>query len=980
MARFSVQKPFSPNSWSRFPLFNRRLHTNPQLTDQFLSLLPFCRKNQDLRALKSLLILHGLITHQPLIKQFISQCCNVGFPDLALSAFKTIETPSLYLQNLLLRTLSDNGLFEDVVLVYRKCRNSGLSSDNYTYPFVVKACAVLCDVRFGNTVHCSVLRTGFGENLVVQTALLDFYSKVGEMANARKLFDEIPQPDSVAWNALISGYSLNGLDYEVLRVFQDMRFVGVKPNASTLASIFPVFSRAAVNDIAISLHGLAYKLGYSEDESLVPALISMYANCGDLSAARDVFDTSSRKNAAIWNAVISAYTRNHKPENALSMFQTMITDEMKPNIVTFVSLLPSSENLGIRCIESFHTYVIKFGFEKEISIITALLSVYAKLGNIDSAKFFFHNVRLKNRLLWNSMVSAYAGNGVWGRSLDSFSLMQKDGFKPDSISIISVLSSCSGLKATLLGKSAHAFTIKNDIDSNLNVSNAFLAFYCNCCELVYSFRIFDRMVLKSVVSWNTMISGCVNNGELERAMLVFDRMRQNVNFDLVTLISILPSCHENPILGLNIHSFAVKTGLTTDVSLCNALVSIYVNCGDLDSVRLVFDDMPRRTVVSWNAILTGCRLHNLQTEAIELFKEMTKEEEEEDRKPNYVTLLNVLPSCYTLLQGKSIHAYAFRRWVPLETPLLTSLMIMYARFENLASCTRLFSVGDKTNISLWNTIISSHLLSQNGASAFSFFIELLRNEINPDDVTILNLVSACVHLKSLQISNSVLSYVVRKGFDKDVAVRNSLIDMYAKCGSISTARMLFEDGGPRTDPVSWSSIINGYGLHGDGVEALALYSRMKLLNLRPDKVTYTSILSACSHAGLFEQGLMVFDAMIGDGILPGVEHYGCMVDLLGRTGRLDEAYEIVKNLPGGSNVNALESVLGACLSHGNYSLGEEIGRHLLVLDVKKIKDCGPYVILHNIYAAAGKWVEANNVRMVMQQKQFSKDPGFSFGV
>ncbi|EYU44396.1 hypothetical protein MIMGU_mgv1a021185mg, partial [Erythranthe guttata] len=711
---------------------------------------------------------------------FISQCCNVGSPDLALSAFKTVETPSLYLQNLLLRTLSDNGLFEDVVLAYRKCRNSGLSSDNYTYPFVVKACAVLCDVRFGNMVHCSVLRTGFGENLVVQTALLDFYSKVGETGNARKLFDEIPQPDSVAWNALISGYSLNGLDYEVLRVFQDMRFVAVKPNASTLASIFPVCSRAAVNDIAISFHGLAYKLGYSEDESLVPALISMYANCGDLSVARDIFDTSSRKNVAIWNAVISAYSRNNEPENALSMFQKMITDEMKPNM--------------------------------------------------------------------------------------------KDGFKPDSISIINVLSSCSGLKATLLGKSAHAFTIKNDTDSNLNVLNAFLAFYCHCCELVYSLRIFDRMVLKSVVSWNTMISGCVNNGELERAMLVFDRMRQNVNIDLVTLISILPSCHENPILGLNIHSFAVRTGLTSDVSLCNALVSMYVN----------------------------------------------------------------------------------------------------------SSCTRLFSVGDKTNISVWNTIISSHLLSQNGASAFSFFIELLRNEIDPDDVTILNLVSACVHLKSLQISNSALSYVVRKGFDKDVAVRNSLIDMYAKCGSISTARMLFEELGPQTDPVSWSAIINGYGLHGDGKEALALYSRMKLLNLRPDKVTYTSILSACSHAGLFEQGLMVFGAMVGDGILPGVEHYGCMVDLLGRTGRLDEAYEIVKNLPSGSYVNALESVLGACLSHGNYSLGEEIGRHLL--DVKNIKDCGPYVILHNIYAAAGKWVEANNVRMVMQQKQFCKDPGFSFEV
>lgn len=970
LSRARVQNPFVPTSCSRLSVVNHTLDTDSHFTKHFLSLLPLCRKSQDLKAFNSLLILHGLIKEQTLIKQFISQCCHLGFVDLALSAFKTIQKPSLYLHNLVLRSLSDDGLFEDAVLVYQKCRNSGSLSDNYTYPFVIKACAALRDVWSGKMVHCTIFRTGYGENVVVQTGLLDFYSKVGEMANARKVIGEIPEPDVVAWNALISGYSLNGFDYEVLRVFQDMGFMGVKPNASTLASVFPVCSRVAVNDAGISLHGLAYKLGYNEDESLVPALISMYANYGDLSAARDIFDTSTRKNVAIWNAIISAYTRNLKPENAVSLFQTMIMDEVKPNMVTFVSLLPSSENLGsIRFVESFHSYVIKFGFEKELSIVTALLSVYAKLGNIESAEFFFRNVRVRNHLLWNSMVSAYAGNGLWGQSLDAFCRMQMDGFDPDTISIISLLSSCSGLKATLLGKSAHAFSIKKDIIINVNVLNAFLAFYCDCSELVYSFRIFGRMLLRSVVSWNTMISGCVDNGEFERAMLLFRQMRQEVNFDVITLISMLPSCHEKPMLGLAIHCFAIVSALISDSSLGNALISMYINCGELDMARLLFDDMPHKTVVSWNAILTGYRLHNLQKESVELFKELT----EENQKPNYVTLLNVLPACYILLQGKSIHAYAIRRRIALETPLLTSLMIMYARFENLKACLILFHIGEKTNISVWNTVISAHLLSKNGALAFSFFPELLRNRTEPDDVTVLNLISACVHLKNLRISDSVLAYLVRKGFNNDVAIANALIDMYAKCGSISTARRLFEVV-PQKDAISWSAMINGYGLHGDGEAALALYSEMKLLGLRPDKVTYMSILSACSRAGFVEQGRTVFDAMRGDGMLPGSEHYACMVDLLGRTGHLNEAYEIVKNLPLKCPVNLLESLLGACLSHGNYSLGEEIGRLLLDLNPE---DSGPYVILHNIYAAAGKWMDAKNVRLVMEQRQFSKAPGFS---
>ncbi|KAG8384387.1 hypothetical protein BUALT_Bualt04G0112800 [Buddleja alternifolia] len=962
----SLHNTFSPDFLFHLATFNRSLHTTPHFTKYFHSLLPLCRKSQDLKALNSLLIVHGLIRSQPLIRKFINQCCHLGFPDLALSAFEKIEKQSLYLQNLVLRSLSDNGLFENVILVYRKCRESGFLSDNYTYPFVIKACATLGDFCFGTMMHSVVLRTGFGGNIVVQTALLDFYSKIGEMENARKVVDEIPEPDIVAWNALISGYSINGFDREVIRVFHDMCVMDVKPNASTLASVFPVCSRAGFMDVGILLCGLAYKLGYSEDESLVPALISMYANFGDLLAARNIFDTSGRENVAIWNAMISAYTRNRKPENAAALFKAMLLDDVKPNMVTFVSLIPSSENLvNIWYVESIHAYVIKFGFKKELSIITALLSVYAKLGNMDSAESLCINLPKRNLLFWNSIVSAYAGHGLPEQSLEAVRAMQMDGFDPDAISIISLLSSCSELE----GKSVHAFSLKNGIDLNPNASNAFLAFYCDFGVLAYSFRVFNRMVQKSTVSWNTMISGCLDNGESERGMLLFHEMKQKgVNFDLVTLISILPSCR-NSVLGLAIHGYAIKTAFITDTSLANALVSMYINSGELEAAKLLFDDMPDRSVVSWNAILTGFRHHDSEKETLELFNQMIAE----DRKPNYITLLNVLPACNTLLQGKSLHAYIYRKLIPLETPLLTSLMIMYARFENLRLCSIMFHMGDERSISLWNTIISAYLLSNNTTMAVSFFRELLWIKIEPDYVTILNIISVCAHFKNLQVSNSALAYIVKKGFKKDVAISNALIDLYAKCGSLSSARTLFEMM-PIKDTISWNVMINGYGLHGDGVSALALYSQMRLFGLKPDRVTYMSILSACSHAGFVEHGRMVFDCMISDGVLPGMEHYACIVDLLGRTGHLNEAHQIIKNLPQKDCVNLLESLLGACLSHGDFGLGEEIGRMLLESNPK---DSSPYVILYNVYAAAGKWIDANNVRLAMEQKEFNKIAGIS---
>ncbi|XP_051140736.1 putative pentatricopeptide repeat-containing protein At3g01580 [Andrographis paniculata] len=957
---------------SRLPLqyFRRHsflpcfFHSSYHSTAQLTSLLPLCRNLQDVKAFTSILIVHGLIKHQPFTQELIRHCCLQGCAELCLSAFKTIHRPSLSLQNSLLRNLSSNGLFKDAAVVYHTCRNSGILSDSYTYPFMIKACAGLRDSRLGRTVHGVVIRFGFGVNLVVQTALLDFYSKVGEIWDARQVFDEIPQPDVVAWNALISGYSFNGLDYKVLQVFKVM-CNDVKPNAITVASVLPVCSQ--VNSFGISLHGLAYKLGYNEEESLIPAMISMYANRGDILAAGDLFATSARKDVAVWNSVISAYTRNDKLENAVAVFRTMLIDGVKPNMVTFVSLVPSSENLGSVCpVVMFHGYLVKFGYAEEPLVVTALISSYAKLGDLGSAEFLFRSLELRTLLAWNSMVSAYTGHGLWEQSLDAFRLMQVDGYTPDAISIISLVSSCSKLNASLPAKSAHGFIIRKGMDSNLVASNALLAFYCSVNDLVSAFRMLDRMAMKNIVSWNTIISGCVANGESEKATLMFHQMREEgIAFDEITLISILPSCLK--MLGSAIHSYAIRTSLTTDVSLANSLISMYVNQEDLVAARSLFDEMYYKSVVSWNAVLTGYRLHNFSKDVVELFHQMILE----DQKLNYVTLLNLLPACYTLLQGKSIHAYIVRRMIPLETPLLTSLMIMYAAFNNSIACLLLFDVGDKSNISLWNTSLSACLLLKTTAMAFSFFSEMVCNKIEPDDVTILNIISACVDLNNLHTSNSVFSYLVRKGFDKYVTVCNALIDLYAKCGSISCSAKLF-DAMPVKDAVSWSTMINCYGMHGHIIAVINLYSQMRALGIKPDEVTYMSVLSACSHTGAVEQGMMVFNSMIVEGIRPRVEHYACMVDLLGRSGHLNEAYEIAKNFQGKSGANLLESLLGACLSHGNYTVGEEIGKLLVEMNPW---ESGAYVILHNIYAAAGKWGEAGNLRQAMILPD--KPPGIS---
>ncbi|XP_057482097.1 pentatricopeptide repeat-containing protein At5g39350-like [Actinidia eriantha] len=956
------------------PTNHRSLHnsTDPRETC-ILRLLNLCRGIEDLRPLKSLLIVYGLIDHESLIGEFLRRCFDLGAPDFALSVFGRIEKPTGLLQNLIVRCLCNDGLFEDVLFVYQNCQISGCPSDNFTFPFVIKACSALGAVQIGKGIHCSLLRAGFGDNLIVQTALVDFYAKCGQMETARLVFDRMSQPDLVSWNALISGYSSNELNNEVFGVFRKIWAMGLKPNVSTLASIIPVCTRLGCWHAGKSLHGSALKSGCSVDESLTPALILMYAGGEDLHIARRLFDCLLEKSITIWNSMISAYTQNRKPMEAFSMFKKMLQADVQPNTITFLSIIPSCEDFDcILCGESLHACVVKDGLVDQLPVMTALLSMYAKLGDMGSAEFLFHQMPERNLLSWNSFVSAYVHHKYWVSSFAAFREMQFTGFNPDAVSIVCILSACSELKTTLLGKSAHAYSLKKGFDVKLNVSNALLLFYSSCCQLSTSFNLFHKMAIRNAISWNTLISGCAHNGEARYAVALVDQMQQvGMDLDLVTLISILP-CYtgfEELVQGKAIHGHAIKMGFASDVSLSNALISMYFNCGEFDSGKLIFERMLNRNVVSWNALITGYRNHNLQYDAMRSFSRMVKQ----GQKPNYITLLNILPVCYTPLQGKSIHAFVARKEIVVEASLLTSLISMYARFGFMIYCLTLFEMGDKRNISLWNAIISTHVQAKNAKNAVAFFSQLLGTETEPDYMTILSLISACIQIHNLNLSKSIMAYVIHMGFDRDVAVSNALIDLYARCGNISIARKLFE-GSLEKDAISWSVMINGHGLHGDGEAALALFSEMKLSGMKPDDVTYVSILSACSHAGFVEQGQMFFNSMVENGILPRMEHYACMVDLLGRTGHLNEAYDIVKKFPHKPSVSLLESLLGACITHGNLKLGEKIGRLLLEMDPE---NPGSYAMLYNAYAAAGRWTDADKVRSKMEGRQLRKVPAFS---
>lgn len=274
----------------------------------------------------------------------------------------------------------------------------------------------------------------------------------------------------------------------------------------------------------------------------------------------------------------------------------------------------------------------------------------------------------------------------------------------------------------------------------------------------------------------------------------------------------------------------------------------------------------------------------------------------------------------------------------------------------------------------WNAMITGYFQNGFSEAALSLFREMQVEGLAPDEVTMVSVLSACGHAGALELGKWVHAYIEKYRLDGRISVKTALVGMYSKCGCIEKALEVFE-GIPDRNLVCWTAMINGLAFNGYGMKAVEFFDRMVGCNIRPDAVSLISILSACSHGGLLEEGRRLFgDLRRRYGIAPQMEHYGCMVDLLGRSGHLDEAYELIKNMPFAPNAVMWRTLLGACKVHNNVELGEMVLKKILELEPRHH---GDYVLLSNIYAAAGRWEDAANIRRTMKKKGIAKVPGCS---
>ncbi|XP_050221768.1 pentatricopeptide repeat-containing protein At3g09040, mitochondrial-like [Mercurialis annua] len=537
-----------------------------------------------------------------------------------------------------------------------------------------------------------------------------------------------------------------------------------------------------------------------------------------------------------------------------------------------------------------------------------------------------------------------------------------------------LLHRCTKIKAFNHGFSLHAAALKTGLISDTIVSNHVVNLYAKRGNIKHARQVFDEMSEKNLVSWSAMISGYDHTGQPFLALKLFSQMKLVPNE--YVFASVISSCATVMALpqGKEIHARSLKYGFASVSFVSNALISMYMKCGQCRYALLVYNVISEPNGVTFNALISGFVENRQPEKGMEFFKAMHQKGFVPD-KFTFAGLLGICSSDNDYWIGIQLHCQAIK--VNLEDSAFVGNVIitMYSKFKLAEEAGKLFGLIKEKDLISWNTLITACSSCKDYETALKVFKEMIDDcVVKPDDFTFAGVLAACAGLASIRHGKEIHCHLIRIRQYQDVAVGNALVNMYAKCGSIRHAYDVFSRM-IRRNLVSWNTIIAGFGNHGLGAIALGHFKKMESMGINPDSVTFVGLLTACNHAGLVEEGQHYFDCMEDIyGISPDIEHFACLIDLLGRAGRLQEAEAYMKKLPFGQDPIILGSLLSACRLHGDVVIGENLAKQLLKLQPVTTS---PYVLLSNLYASDEMWGGVAEAWKMLKGSGLKKEPGHS---
>ncbi|KAL5733600.1 hypothetical protein ACOSQ2_033292 [Xanthoceras sorbifolium] len=529
-------------------------------------------------------------------------------------------------------------------------------------------------------------------------------------------------------------------------------------------------------------------------------------------------------------------------------------------------------------------------------------------------------------------------------------------------------------------KQIHSFVITCGLSQDAFLLNKLLQSYFVTLShhSNHALLLFNQIEKPNIHLWNTIIRGFSTTSQSHMSSIsLYARMHRNGvvpdkhTFPLL-LKAFSKSRNQNP---CQFYAHIVKYGFDSDDFVRNSLISAFSNCGYVNLARQLLDDSTHKDFVAWTAMIDGYVKNGCAVDGLRCFMDMRSVSVRIDA----VTVLSVLVAAGMVGDvwfGRWVHGfYVVRGRVRFDVYVGSVLIDMYSKFGFCDDARKIFNEMPSRNVVSWTTLIAGYVQCNRFKDALHVFKDMLTGHVKPNQSTLTSVLTACAQVGAFDQGMWIHGYIDRLKLDMNLILGTALIDMYSKCGCIEEALMVFEQL-PKKDVYPWTAMINGLAMHGDVLSCLNFFSSMLRSGVQPNEVTFIGVLSACAHGGLVDEGCKLFKSMRDDHKLePNVDHYGCMVDLLGRAGYLEEARKLIECMPMEPSPGVWGALFAACMIHNAFELGEYIGNHLIKLQPNH---SGRYALLANLYSKCKRWDGGAQVRQLMKRKGVDKTPGCSW--
>ncbi|KVH94058.1 Pentatricopeptide repeat-containing protein [Cynara cardunculus var. scolymus] len=677
----------------------------------------------------------------------------------------------------------------------------------------------------------------------------------GHLDDARHFFNQMPNPNAVAWNVMISGHAREGCHNVVIDYFQGMIRSGVKPTRSTLGSVLSAIAITFDLDCGSQVHSQAIKQGLCSNVYVGSSLINMYAKCQEMDSARSVFDALDEKNIVLWNTMLGGYAQNKNVDEVIHLFINMRCSGFQPDEFTYTSVLSACASLrSVEIGKQLHSLAIKNKFDANLFVGNALVDMYAKASCLYDARKQFDMIENRDNVSWNVMIVGFVQEEEEEDAFSMFQRMRSDGIAPDEVCFASILSACANIRSLSKGKQLHCLLVKYNMATSLYAGSSLLDMYSKCGVILDAQEIFSSMPEKNVASTNALISGYAQKN-MDLAVNLFKGMQsQGVSPSEVTLASILDGCNEpsKSKLGRQIHSLVTKYGFSYDDEfLVVSLLGMYFNSQASASALVVFLELPNiKSTVLWTVVVSGLVQNDCSKEALAIYQEMRRY----NAMPDQATFVSVLKACATLASlqdGQEVHSLVFHTGFDLDELTGSALVDMYAKCGDVASSSQVFKeLVKKKDVITWNSMIVGFAKNGYAENALQIFGKMRQSNIKPDDVTLLGVLTACSHAGKVSEGRHIFDtmtnhYNIQPRMDHI----SCMIDLLGRWGYLKEAEEFINKLEFKPNAIIWATFLGACRIHGD--EERGKRASKELSTLEPQSsasfVLLSNIYAASGH-------------------------------------------------------------------------------------------------------------------------------------